>query len=150
MTIAIGVAIVAVGLFAGASLYVSVVEHPAWMECGPALAVKHFGPSARRAGAMQGGLAMVSLLAAGAAWVHGAGTGWLVGGLLVATMIPFTFIVIMPVNRRLLDSGLSTGSAEAVELLRRWGRLHAMRTAVGVVVLVLFVILALRSLLNGA
>jgi len=144
MTIAIVVAIVAVGMFAGASLYVSVVEHPAWVECGPALAVKHFGPSARRAGAMQGGLAMVSLLAAVAAWFQGAGAGWLVGGLLVATMIPFTFIVIMPIVRRLLDPRLDTGSAQAVELLRRWGLLHALRTAVGIVVFVLFVILALR------
>ena len=150
MTIAVWVAIVAVGLFAGASLYVSVVEHPAWVECGPALAVKHFGPSARRAGAMQGGLAMVSLLAAVVAWTQHAAVGWLVGGLLVATMIPFTFGVIMPVNRRLLDASLDTGSAEAVELVRRWGRLHAVRTAVGVVVFVLFVILALRSLVNGA
>ena len=104
----------------GAGPYVNMVEHPAWVECGPALAAKHFGPSARRAGAMQGGLAIVSLLAAVVACIQGYGTAWLMGGLWLATMIPFTFIVIVPLNRRMLDASLDTGSREAVELLRRW------------------------------
>lgn len=145
MTIAMVVATVAVGLFAGASMYVSVVEHPARLECGAALAVKHFGPSARRAAVMQGSLAVVGLVAAAVAWGQGSGTGWLMGGLLLGAMVPFTLVVIMPTNRRLLDASLDTGSAEAVELLRRWGRLHALRTAVGVVVFVFFVSTALRS-----
>jgi hypothetical protein len=149
MTIAVVVAIVAAGLFTGASLYVSVVEHPAWIEVGPALAVKHFGPSARRAAGMQGGLAMVGLVSAVVAWIQGSGIGWLVGGLLLATMVPFTLIIIMPTNRRLLDASLDTGSVEALELLRRWGRLHAVRTMVGVVVFVLFVWIALRADLGG-
>jgi hypothetical protein len=64
-------------------------------------------------------------------------------------MVPFTLIIIMPTNRRLLDASLDTGSAEALELLRRWGRLHAVRTMVGVVVFVLFVWIALRAEVGG-
>lgn len=143
MTIAMMVAIVAAGLFTGASMYVSVVEHPARIESGPAVAVKHFGPSARRAAVMQGGLAMVGLVAALAAWGLGAGAMWLAGGLLLAAMVPFTLIIIKPVNDRLLDAG--TGPDEIAALLRRWGRLHALRTTAGVVAFVLFVCTALRS-----
>jgi hypothetical protein len=142
MTIVMEVAVVAAGLFAGASTYVSAAEHPARIECGPAVGVRHFGPSARRAAVMQGGLAVIGLVAAMVAWIQGSGTGWLAGGLLLGTMVPYTLIGIMPTNRRLLDAGLDTGSGEAVALLRRWGRLHAVRTAVGIVVFVLFVVMA--------
>jgi hypothetical protein len=40
---------VAAGLFAGAAVYVTAVEHPARVECGQVLAIKEFGPSYRRA-----------------------------------------------------------------------------------------------------
>lgn len=144
-SIATLVATVAAGLFAGASMYVTAVEHPAWVESGPTHAIKLLGPSFRRAGAMQGALAMVSLLSAAAAWFQGAGLGWLVGGLLLAVLIPYTFLVIAPINRRLLDPRLDPASREAVELLARWGRLHAFRTLIGIVVCVSFVGKALRS-----
>lgn len=145
MTIATLVAIVAAGLFAGASTYVTVAEHPARIECGPTLGVKEFGPSYRRAAIMQGGLAVVGLVSGAVAWFQGSGVGWLVGGLLLGGLVPFTLVIIMPTNRRLLDPQLDPGSREAAELLVRWGRLHAVRTVVGVAVFVAFVGLSLRS-----
>jgi hypothetical protein len=33
------------GLFAGAAVYITLVEHPARLECGTELAVREFGPS---------------------------------------------------------------------------------------------------------
>lgn len=145
MSIATFVATVGAGLFAGASTYVSVVEHPAWLESGPKIAVKGLDPSFRRAAVLQGGLATVSLVSAAAAWFQGSGVGWLMGGLLLGTLIPFTLVIIMPTNRRLLDPQLDLGSREAVELLLRWGRLHAVRTVVGVAVFVSFAGMLVRS-----
>jgi uncharacterized membrane protein len=145
MSIATLVATVGAGLFAGASTYVTVAEHPSWLESGPTIAIKGLGPSFRRAGVMQGGLATVSLVSAAVAWFQGSGVGWLVGGLLLAVLVPFTLVVIMPTNRRLLDPQLDAGSREAVELLLRWGRLHAVRTVIGVAVFVSFVQMLLRS-----
>jgi len=138
MTIAPLIATTAAGLFAGAAVYVTAVEHPARLECGQALAVKEFGPSYRRAAVMQGGLAGVGLLAGVVAWLQGAGLGWLVGAILLGALIPYTLVVIMPTNRRLLDPALDSSSGEARELLARWGRLHALRTIVGVAVFVVF------------
>lgn len=145
MTITTLVALVAAGLFAGACVYVTVVEHPAWVECGSRFAIKQFGPSTRRAAVMQGSLAVVGLVAGVAAWGQGSGAGWLVGGLLLGAMIPFTLIIIMPTNRRLLDPGLDPDSGEARDLLKRWGHLHAVRTVVGVVAFVVFAGLLVRS-----
>lgn len=142
--IAVLASTVAAGLFAGAAAYITVVEHPARMECGQALAVREFGPSYRRAAVMQGGLAVVGFVAGVVAWLQGSGGGWLVGGLLLGALVPFTLVVIMPTNRRLLDPGLDGSSDEARELLARWGRFHAVRTLVGVAVFVGFVVLSLR------
>ncbi len=144
MTIAMLVATVGAGLFAGAALYVTVAEHPARLECGQALAIKEFGPSYRRAAVMQAVLAVVGLLAGVVAWYQGSGVGWLVWGLLLGALVPFTLVVIMPTNRRLLDPRLDSGSDEARELLARWGRLHAVRTVVGVAVFVAFSGMSLR------
>jgi len=115
------------GLFAGAAIYITLVEHPARMSCGPRLAVTEFGPSYRRAAAMQAALASVGTIAALARWVGEGGAPWLAGALLLGLVVPFTLIVILPTNKRLLDPALEAESREAATLLRRWGRLHAVR-----------------------
>src|SRR2546426_12473984 len=140
---------VAAGLFAGAAVYVTAVEHPARVECGQVLAIKEFGPSYRRAAVMQGALAVIGLLASVVAWYQGSGVGWLVGGLLLGALVPFTLVVIMPTNRRLLDPRFDSGSGEARDLLVRWGRLHAVRTVVGVAVLVELLGVSFRSIRAG-
>jgi hypothetical protein len=119
------------GLFAGAAIYVSAVEHPARLSCGTALAVREFAPSYRRATVMQASLAVLGLLAAVGAW-WGSGHGaLLVGGLLLGAVVPFTLLAMLPTNGRLVAPGLDPESAEAAALLRRWGRLHAVRSVLG-------------------
>lgn len=118
-------------LFAGGALYVSLVEHPARMACGPPMAVAQFRTSYPRAAWLQGGLAVVGCLAAIAAWLGGARGGWLAAGLLLGLVVPYTFVVVMPTNRRLLDTALPPDVPETRRLLRRWGALHAVRTLVG-------------------
>ncbi|MGH7571391.1 MAG: DUF1772 domain-containing protein [Gemmatimonadota bacterium] len=119
------------GLFAGAAIYVSVAEHPARLECGGAVAVREFAPSYRRAAIMQASLAVLGLLAAVGAWWRVGHAGLLVGGLLLGAVVPFTLLFIAPTNKRLLEPTLDPESAEAAALLRRWGRLHAVRSVLG-------------------
>lgn len=64
------------------------------------------------------------------------GVAWLVLGVALGSLIPFTLVVIMPTNKRLLDPGLNASSSEASALLAKWGRLHAARTAVSCIVFV--------------
>lgn len=121
------------GLFAGAALYITLVEHPARLECGTELAATQFGPSYRRASWMQVSLAAGGFLASLVAAFQGHVFPVLVGGVLLGSVIPFTLLVILPTNQRLLASGLDRRSAEAAGLLARWGRLHAVRSVMGVV-----------------
>ncbi|HXT30040.1 MAG TPA: DUF1772 domain-containing protein [Vicinamibacterales bacterium] len=113
--------------FAGACVYVSFVEHPARLRLDGAAAVAQWRPSYKRAAAMQITLVIAGVLSAIAAFVSGQGRGVLAGGALLAAMAPFTLIVIMPTNRRLLDTSRPV-DATTLALLQDWGRLHMVRT----------------------
>ena len=134
-------ATLAAGLFTGAALYVTAVEHPSRMSCGSVLAVTEFRPSYERGSVMQASLALIGALAAMVRWGLGGQLGWLLGGLLLGAVVPFTLIVILPTTELLLDRSLDLNSSESVALLKRWGRLHAVRTAVSFVAFVAFVFL---------
>ena len=115
-------------LFAGAALYINVVEHPARMSLETQAAALQWAPSYKRATWLQAPLAIVSMISGAVAWLQGAGAGWLVAALLVGAVVPFTFAIIMPTNHKLLAPGRDISSAETRELLVRWGQLHAVRT----------------------
>jgi hypothetical protein len=132
------VASLCTALFAGASLYINLVEHPARMECGTAVAAAEFGPSYRRATVMQASLAVAASLTGTWAWWLNSIGAWLVGAILIGAVVPFTLIAILPTNKKLLDPLLDRNSELARTLLRKWGRLHAVRTVLSVVALVIF------------
>lgn len=131
-------ATIAAGLFSGAAIYVNLVEHPARMQCGNDLAIKQFGPSYRRATIMQVSLAIVGLLVATAAWLKGGSIWWLVGGLTLFAVVPFTLLFILPTNHKLLEPTLDNESELASKLLVRWGKLHAIRSILGLIAFLIF------------
>jgi hypothetical protein len=122
------VATICAGLFAGAAVYITFVEHPARLESGTELALREFAPSYRRASWMQASLAAVGFLASLVASFLGRPLPVLAGGVILGSVIPFTLLVMLPTNQRLLAGGLNGGSPEARALLDRWGRLHAIRS----------------------
>jgi hypothetical protein len=137
------IAVLACALFTGAAVYITFVEHPARMHCGVEIATIEFAPSYRRATVMQATCAAFGLLSSIAAWLAGATLWWLVAGVLLGSVIPFTLIVILPTNKRLLSQTLDRRSAEAERLLARWGRLHAVRSVLATMALLLFLYLAI-------
>ena len=139
------VATLASGIFAGAALYVNLVEQPARLSCGVELAVTQWRPSYKRGTMMQAPLAAIGALAALVSWWLDRGLAWLIGGLLLLLIIPFTLLVIMPTNKRLESRELDLRSEEAGRLLRRWGRLHAVRSILSVIVFVIFLFLLLGA-----
>ena len=126
-------------------VYITVVEHPARMQCGVELAATEFVPSYRRATVMQATCAALGLLSSVAAWLAGVNFWWLFAGVLLGSVIPFTLIVILPTNKRLLDPRLDKRSAEAKQLLSRWGKLHAVRSVLSGLALLLFLYLVFQK-----
>jgi hypothetical protein len=137
------IAVLSCALFTGASVYITFIEHPARMQCGVELAATEFVPSYRRATVMQASLAALGLLSSVVAWLAGATLWWLVAGALLGSVIPFTLIVILPTNKRLLSPTLDRRSAEAERLLARWAALHAVRSVLSGVALLLFLYLTI-------
>jgi anthrone oxygenase-like protein len=121
-------AVLCATLFAGAALYISVVEHPARLTLETRAAVNQWAPSYARATWLQAPLALLSFVSGAAAWFVSAGAGWLVAALLIGVVVPFTFVVVMPTNHELLAPGRDLDAAETRMLLRRWGNFHAVRT----------------------
>ena len=63
------IALLSCSLFTGAAVYISLVKHPARMECGIEIALAEFSPSYRRATIRQATLAAVGLISSIAAWL---------------------------------------------------------------------------------
>jgi hypothetical protein len=137
-------ATLASGIFAGAALYINFIEHPARLSCGLKLAVTEWRPSYKRATLMQAPLALLGSLFAFLAWWLEKDSAWLLGGAFLFAVIPFTYIVILPTNRLLESDALDFSSGQAEHLLRLWGRLHAVRSALSSVAFTILLI-ALRG-----
>lgn len=114
------------GVFFGAALYISLVQHPAALETGNEFATRFFGPMYRRAARLQASLALVGCASAVLAWLSGAGALWLAAAVVIGSVIPFTLIVIKPVNDALLRN--RDAASEVATLLTRWSYLHWART----------------------
>ena len=139
------IAILTASVFAGAALYINLVEHPARMTLDTKTAAMEWAPSYARATLMQAPLALASLVSGLLSWLLGAGIGWAVAAILIGAVVPFTLIIIMPTNRDLLAPGRDLASLETRALLMRWARLHAVRTVLALASTSLYVFLALGS-----
>lgn len=138
-------ALILASLFAGAALYISLVEQPARLTLDDAPALAQWRTSYRRALPIQGSLAVLGGIAGLVAWSAHQDWQWLAGAVAMLANWPFTLLAIMPTNKRLSAIPSDAAGAESRALLRRWGRLHAIRSALGTVALLLFACgLALR------
>jgi hypothetical protein len=131
------IAVLSSAFFAGAALYISVVEHPARMGLDTRTAASQWAPSYKRATWLQAPLAVVGLISGVGVWLLGGSIVWLVAGVILGAVVLFTYGVIMPTNHKLLAPGRDLSSAETRGLLVQWGQLHAWRTALSLVATVI-------------
>ena len=69
----------------------------------------------KRATWLQAPLAVVSFICRAAVWLHGGRWGRLVAAAFICAVVPFTFLVIMPSNQRLLAHDRDLSSAGTSE-----------------------------------
>src|SRR5438552_2733011 len=70
--------------------------------------------------------------------VHGRGDGVAHRAVLIFAVVPFTLFVIMSTNKKLLDPAVDRSSDTVHRLLKRWGRLHAVRSVLALAASVVF------------
>jgi len=120
------------GAFAGAALYVNFAEQPARLRLDDRSLLTEWKPSYKRGFLMQGPLAIAAGALGIIALFYDFHWQFLVGAILILANWPFTWGVIMPTNRTLMATAPYAANVETGRQIRAWGRLHFVRTLLGI------------------
>jgi hypothetical protein len=131
-------ALIAAAIFAGAALYVNVVEQPARLLLDDRALLTEWQPSYKRGAAMQAPLALLGCLLGVIAWWQTSHPGFLVGAIAMIAPWPWTLIGIKPTNDALLATGPDQAGPQTRALVVKWGGLHGVRTALGALAIATF------------
>ena len=126
-------ALTAAAMFAGAAIYVSVAEQPARLRIDDRALLTQWKPSYKHGAAMQAPLALIGCVLGLIAWWQIGIWQWLVGAILLVSAWPYSLLIIRPTNNTLLSIDPGDAGASSTALIRKWGRLHAGRTVLGIV-----------------
>jgi hypothetical protein len=124
-------ALIVAAVFSGAAIYVNLVEQPARFGLDDQALLAEWKPSYRRGTVMQAPLALAGFALGLIAWWQTRDLLFLVGGVLMLANWPWTIFVIRPVNAILMATEPAQANAQTRALIAKWGRLHAVRTALG-------------------
>ncbi len=116
------------GTFFGAAVYISIAQHPAAMRAGVPVAAKFFPPMYSLAAPMQIVSAVAGTLAGLVQLYLSGNTLWAIGAALLVFVIPFTLIVLKPINDQLLDPNTERSDPQTEELLNQWAPRHRVRS----------------------
>ena len=123
------IAFIAAAMFTGIAAYVSFAEHPARMQLDDRAALAQWKPAYARGTLMQAPLALIGGLAGIGAWYRWMSVWpWLAGGIILLSIIAYTFAVIWRTNGKLKATPLDQAGPESRALLVKWGQLHLGRT----------------------
>jgi hypothetical protein len=137
-------ALVIAAVFTGAAVYVSVAEQPARLNLDDRALLTEWKPAYKHGFAMQAPLAMIGFLLGVLAWWQTGHWTWLLGAVVLVANWPYTLLVIMPTNQKLLDMEPANADPETRGLIERWATLHAGRTALGVAATLIYLWASIR------
>jgi len=132
-------------IFSGAAIYVSLCEQPARLQLDDRALLTEWKPSYKHGAAMQAPLALIGAVLGFAAWWQAGDWRWLAGAIVIISAWPYTLLVIKPTNDELLAIDPANAGPRVRMLIEKWGRLHAGRTAIGVLTTILFLWASLRA-----
>jgi hypothetical protein len=131
-------ALAIVALFTGAAIYINIAEQPARFQLDDSSLLVEWKLAYRRGYMMQAILVIVGGLFGVVAFFSTFEWRWLLGAVVLLVNWPYTILVIMPTNRRLMNTPPGAATAETRRMIGRWGILHAVRGALGLVATLIF------------
>jgi hypothetical protein len=124
--------------FTGAAIYINIAEQPARLQLDDGSLLAEWKLAYRRGYMMQASFAIVGGFFGVVAFFSTFEWRWLLGAAVLFTNWPYTILVIMPINHRLMNTRLDAATAETRLMIGRWGILHAGRSALGLVATLVF------------
>jgi hypothetical protein len=137
--------IVIAALFTGAEIYINIAEQPARLGLDDRALLAQWKPSYARGFTLQATLAILGGVAGIAAYIHDGSWLWILGAVLMLANWPYTLFVIMPVNRKLTAIAPDQAGSDSRNLILKWGGLHAVRSGLGGLAVVVFVVALLNA-----
>jgi hypothetical protein len=133
-------ALIAAALFTGAAFYINFAEQPARLELDDRALLAEWKPAYKRGYMMQASFSVIGFLLGALAWWQTGALAFLLGGLLMLANWPWTLVAIMPVNKALMATELDKAGTQTRELMHKWNRLHAVRTLLGALAVLAFLL----------
>jgi len=127
-------------LFAGAAIYINIAEQPARLQLDDSSLLVEWKLAYRRGYMMQASLAIVGGFFGVVAFFSSFEWRWLLGAVVLLLNWPYTIVVMMPINRRLMNTPPGAATAETRRMIGRWGIVHAGRSALGLAAALLFLL----------
>ena len=124
--------------FTGAAIYINIAEQPARFQLDDHALIAEWQGAYKRGYIMQASLVVVGGVLGLIAFLSTLEWRWLVGAVVLLANWPYTIYVIMPTNRRLMDTPPDTATAETRQMIRQWAILHGGRSALGLVATLIF------------
>jgi hypothetical protein len=138
-------ALVTTAIFAGAAIYITIAEQPARLQLDPGALLTQWKLSYARGLIMQFSLVIVSGVLGVLAYFGTWDWRWLLGAVIMLANWPYTLGVILPVNKRLEATPPGSANAKTRGLVETWGKLHAVRSALGLAATLVYLWAALEA-----
>jgi hypothetical protein len=133
-------ALVCAAAFTGAAIYINFAEQPARLRLEDAPLLVQWKHGYQRGALMQAPLALAGCVLGLIAWWQSGHFALLLGAILMIANWPWTLLAVRPTYNALLALDATRPAPQARELVIRWGHQHAIRSILGALATLTFLL----------